>query len=568
MKSFLKYLAVLLSAFIILFFLFFLFLAGLTEREVIVEDNSYLHISLSGSLPDYRPDDPFEKLLGRTTLDLKKVRDVLEKAAVDERIEGVIIEPTLLQCGYAMAEEIQQYIKNYRKSGKKIYAYSEYAFMRDMLIASACDSVFMPANGNIFITGIGSEVVFYKDFFDKIGIGADFVHVGEYKDAPDSYTRGDMSETQRMVLNEILDSLYENSVQAFAINRNLSTETIKKHINETSGFTGREGFQAGIIDSNLFLRDVKSFISPGRLNKVSATDYAEIPASSLGIRDKSRIAVIHITGTIAPGSDVDDPLLGKLAGESTIVSDIRSAAASSTIKAIILRIDSPGGSAMSSNVIWDAVMRAKEEKPVVASIGDYGASGGYYVALAADTIINNSNSLVGSIGIFAGKFNIAGLYDKLGINPEIIQRGENASLFSTSRPWSQSERNVIQRLINDFYVDFVSKVAMGRDMNYESADALAGGRIWTGGQSFQNGMADSVGGFYSALRFAQVMAGIDEEESVRISYYPREQGLFTEFYGRVESLLNPSVAWQKPVSVLQQVQNKPMALIPYWIQWN
>ena len=572
MKSFLKYLAVLLSGFFILFLFLFVLIAILSTREVIVEDNSFLHMRLSGAIPEYIAPDPFEELLGKPLeMDMNKIRDNLEKAATDERINGVILDINFLRIGLAKINELHEMIIRYKASGKKIFAYLEYATTRDYLTALACDSIFIPANGNIFLTGIASEVTFYKGFFDKIGVKADFVHVGDYKSAPDVYTRQEMTPEHREELNTILDQYYKAIVSKISEFRNLTEDRVRDLINNQTGFAGYESKSNGLADGNYHFEEIKDKFnnSNDRLNSLDARDYAIIPASSLNIRNKERIAVIYVTGTIAPGADVEDPLLGKIAGSATLVRNIKRAANSKTTKAIILKIDSPGGSGLAANEIWKEIMKAKEKKPVIAVISDYGASGGYYIAMAADSLITNPMSLVGSIGVFAGKFSFGNLYNKLDMKTEFLKRGKNANLFSTSQEWSESERAVIQRLINGFYVDFVSKAADNRNKSYEEVDAIAGGRVYTGQECLANGLVDLTGTFYDAIDIAKQLSGIDENTSVRLSFYPSDRSLISELYGIIK-------VFSEPVLIINRVterfevsfQNQPLTLMPFQIEWN
>ena len=447
MKSFFKYLLVLLSGYFLLIISIVIVITILSDTEPVIDDNSYLHLSIGGSLPEYTAPTHFEELTGGGPMDLKKIRENLEKAAVDDRINGVLLDLGFLRCGFSKIEELLALIDTYKKSGKKIYAFTEFGMTKEYLVATACDSVFMPANSTLFLNGLGAELTFYKGLFEKIGVHADFIHIGAYKNAPDQYTRTDMSDEQREVLNQILDQFYEYVIETIASRRGISPVKIKNLINTVSGFSGNDALEYGLIDGTLYKDDIiKKLYSNGlKATRVSGETYARIPISSLGIRKDSRIAVVHISGTISSGNDVDDPILGKLAGENTIVENIKAAADSRSIKAIILRIDSPGGSSISSDIIWKAVKDAREKKPVIASISDLGASGGYYVAAGADTIISSENSLVGSIGIFAGKFIFSGLYNKLGLTTQRLSRGENAGFFSTNSLWSPSVANRVMR---------------------------------------------------------------------------------------------------------------------------
>jgi protease IV len=571
MKSFFKYLLVLLSGFFILFFILFMIILAISDTEPIIHENSYLHINISGSIPEYIPPNPFEEISGRVSLDLKKIRDNLEKAAVDDRINGVILDIGFLQIGYAKIHELQNLIDTYKESGKKIYAFMEFGLTKSYLVASACDSIFMPESSNLFLTGIGAGVTFYKGLLNKVGIKADFVHVGKHKDAPNSYMKENMPADQRMVLDNILDQFYEDVTNTISLRRNLTKSNVIDLIENYSGFNAKDALEVGLIDSLLYENQIAELFNyyDSEPEKINGATYASIPASSLNIRNESRIGVVHITGTISGGNDVDDLVLGKLAGSNTIVNNINSAAQSSSTKAIILRIDSPGGSASAADQIWNAVMQAKEKKPVIATISDYGASGGYYIAMAADTILNDPMSLVGSIGIFAGKFSTEELYKKIGLKQELLLRGKNAAFFSTNKLWSPSERAIMQRLIQDFYKDFVSKVASSRNMTYEETDEIAQGRVWTGNQGKELGLVDLSGTFYDAVNVAKEMAGIDESESVRLSYYPKEKDFFTELYSII-SLYSYGPSWFKESEhiFITKFQNRPLALVPFILEWN
>lgn len=578
MKSFLKWLAGVLVVFFLIIFTFVVVFVSLTDTEPQIVANSYLQINLSGSLDEYMPPDPLEEVLGRSSLDLKKIRDVLEKAQVDERINGVLLKISYPQIGFGKLQELSNLIKEFRKnSPKKIYAYlsAEMSFTRDYYLASACDSIFMPAQANLFLTGLRSEITFYKSFFNMIGVEAEFVHVGKYKNAPDTYTRDSMSEPHREVLSSLLDQYFEDIVATIASNRNISKETVIHFINQQTGFTGQEAYAAGLVDSLAFKTDVVNLfnINGEEPNYLNAVDYALVPASSLDIRNQSRIAVVYCEGTITGGSNSEDYLLGKLAGASTLIANLRSAAASRLNKAIILRINSPGGSASASEKIWDAVRRAADQKPLVVSFSDYGASGGYYMAVDADSVIAEPASLIGSIGIFAGKFNMRGLYNKLDLKNESLQRGKNAGLFSVMQPWTSSEKAIIERLITQFYDDFLLKVSSGRQIPLANAQEIAGGRIWTGKEGVKNGLVDATGHFYDAVEATKILAGIDSSESVRLVYYPREKSFLSEILSSIEaginSILNIGHSQIKFfIQNIEQLQNKPMALLPFRIEWK
>lgn len=571
MKTFFKAFFGFLAAMAFMIFIAFLIISSMVDTEPSISDHSYLHVKLSGGLSEYRAPDPFEEALGRSRMDVKKFRDDLEKALVDDRIEAVLLDLNFLNTGYGKLKEMHHLIRNFReKSDKKIYAYlgGDLIFTKDYYLATACDSVFMPAEADLFLTGVRAEITFYGSFFKKIGVQADFVHMGKYKNAPDVYTRDNMSGPHREVMENVVDYLYHDIIATIAESRGLAADRVESLINDQAGFSGTRALEAGLVDGTGFFKDVEKKLQSGdhKVVRLSAVNYARLPASSLKIRNKSRIAVINCVGTIMGGNDADDPLMGKVLGSGTIISNIEKAARSKSIKAIILRIDSPGGSSIPSVAIWDAIRKARQKKPVIASVSDYGASGGYYIAMAADTMLTNPSSLVGSIGIFAGKFNFSGLYDKLDLTSESVSRGRHSDLFSVMEAWSDTQRQLMQRLIAEFYEDFVDRVARARGMTRDEVDQLAQGRVWMGQEAVERNLFDAAGYFYDAVGVAKQMANIDSAESVRLVYYPRQKSLMSEIFSSISALIEPNsglLAYRNLLRFLEQNQGKILAMMPY-----
>lgn len=571
MKSFLKWLAGVLAVFFLIVLTFIVFISFFIDTEPSVVDNSYLHMRLSGSMPEYVAPDPIEEAFGEFTFDVKRFRENLEKAQVDDRINGVILEISYSGLTYSKIQEVHDLVLNFRKSGKKIYAYlgSEISSTRDYYLATACDSIYMPPTANLFINGLGAEITFYKDFFKKIGVEAEFLQIGRYKNAPDTYTRESISPYHKEVLENMLDYYYDNIIKTISNNRNLSKEVVDQFINTQSAVTGKQALELNFIDGTAYFDDIveKLNYNGDYPEQVTTRDYAEIPISSLDIRNKSRIAVVHCVGTIAGGSDSDDPLMGSIVGANSVVKNLERAATSRSVRAIIFRIDSPGGSAGAADLIWNAVREAAKEKPVIASVSGYGASGGYYVALGADTMITNPGSLVGSIGIYAGKFNVKELYDKLDINTEIYKRGANAGFFQLSEPWTEEQRQIVYVLINDFYENFLQKVSDSRGIAVEDVKNLAEGRVWLGEEAVSAGLFDFSGDFYSAIETAKFMAGIDSAESVRLVYYPKRKSFLSELFNTISTKWRGLEQYKIEylIKYLEQIQNKPLALMPFLI---
>jgi protease-4 len=569
MKRLLKWVAIICGVFVILLFIAYLFLNTLFDTEPAVSQNSYLRISLGGSIPEYNPPDAFAEYFRGSSLDMKKIRQSINMAIVDDRIKGILLEIGFLRTGYAKMAEIQQLIKKFRLSGKKVFAHFDYCLTRDYYLATACDSVFISPGGNLFLTGIAAEVTFYKGLLNKIGVEADFEHLGEYKNAPDMYTRQTMSENQREVIDEILDSRFTELIQTISNNRGINPEKVRYFVDEVSGFSPEEADEFNLIDGIKYFDEVKDLLKgeAERISQISATEYSRIDPSTVGLEGEKRMAVIFCSGTMTGGEDGADPYFGRTMGANRVIRDLKRAAETSSIKAIILRIDSPGGSSLAADQIWHAVTEAQKEKPVIASISDVGASGGYYIALGADTILAQNLSLIGSIGVYAGKFSLKNLYKKIEMNTITIKRGKNAGIFSLNSKFTDSERIVIQRMIRDFYFKFVTKVAQNRDKSYEAIDRVARGRVWSGLKGLDIDLIDMIGGLDEAIDVAKILAGIEDETTIRLIYYPKSQSYFNQLFTRISVLskfvINPIDQLEK---YLQEIQMQPLLTMPFTIR--
>ncbi len=571
MRKFFMWFAIILGVFIVLIVLAVLFITALFDTEPVIPANGYLSVQLSGSLPEYKPPDAIEEYFQGSGLDLKKVRQSFKYASGDKRIKGVLLEIENLQVGLAKLHELRQLIAEFRKSDKKVCALLDLALTRDYYLATACDSIFMQPEGTILLTGFRAELSYYKDLLGKLGIAADYEHVGKYKSAPEMYTRNDISETEREVLNDILDNRYADLLGTISKNRNLDEKEIINLIDNISAFTADMALEHKLIDGIKYADQVVDIFKTGprKLSRISALQYANINPTSLGYSGGPRLALIYCQGTIMDGDDGDDPIFGSTMGADRVIRNLKLASDSKSVKAIILRIDSPGGLAPAADEIWHAINEARKEKPVIASVSDVGASGGYLMAIAADTMLVQGPSLIGSIGVFIGKFSLKELYQKIGVNVSVLQRGKNAGLLSLNDKFSDSERLAVRRIIESTYSGFVQKVADSRGKSFEQVDRLAQGRVWTGEQGVELGLADTLGGLNEAIMIAKKMAGIKAETRVQISVYPKSRSLFSQIF---RTLTLSSRLFKNPVQELEQycrqLQTRPLYLMPYAITIN
>ena len=507
-----------------------------------IRDNSVLVLRVEGTLPDYTPADPnMARLLGGETNTLANLLLQLRKAKADKRVGAVLLDIGFVGAGWAKAGEIREAVADFRKSGKPVYAYMEFGSDKELYIATAADRVYVAPIGDLFVNGLAAEAMFFRGTFDKLGIYWDSYQIEKYKTAPERFTRKEMSEGERETINSLLDEIFNTYVGAIAEARRKSPEDVRAFIDEAP-HSARASAEAGMIDGALYREEVENEIKKRlggykddeKLRKVSMADYRRVSPEELGLNEGERIAVIFAAGPINPGASND----GSFGGEQTIGSDtvvraINDAREDKSIKAIVLRVDSPGGSIYPSDLIWRAVEEAKKKKPVVISMSDLAASGGYYVSMGANRIVAQPLTLTGSIGVFAYKPVMKGFYDWVGISSEYVMRGKNAGIFRETEQFSPEERKKFEGLINHYYWDeFIPKVKEGRKFpNVEAVHEIARGRVWTGAQAKERGLVDEFGGLDRAVEVAKGLAKIPADKGVRRVVYPAPRPFFQTLFG-------------------------------------
>lgn len=509
-----------------------------------VPENSVLVLRVSGDLPDYSPEDPMAKLLGiNQTQSFTSLMTQLRKAKVDSRIGAVLLDIDFPGIGWGKAEELREAIKDFRASGKPTYAYMELGTNKEYFIATAAEKIFLPPSGDLYVNGFAAEAMFYRGSLDKLGIEPEVIKIGAYKNAPDQYTNKVMSKEQKEVIDAILDEYYGRFSGAIAETRKKSIEDVKALIDNAPYHAG-DAQQQGLIDGAYYrdqvLEELKSRLGYNQNDKIrtiSGGQYREIPSDSLGINKGERIAVIYASGAITGGSSNKSPMGGETVGSDTMVKAINDAAEDSTIKAIVLRVDSPGGSALASDLMWHAIENAKaKKKPVVVSMADVAASGGYYISCNADKIVAEPTTITGSIGVFLGKPVVKGFYDWIGVTNEYVMRGKNAGIFRESVKWTDDERAKMQDQANKiYYNDFVPKVAKGRGKTVEDVNSIGQGHVWTGTQAKANGLIDEFGGLEKAIDVAKQLANLPAEKEVKRVAYPEPRPFFESLFGGDDS---------------------------------
>ena len=504
--------------------------SSLRGSESSIADNSVLVLKVQGELPDYVPDDPVRRLFGGDDSSLNNLLTQIRKAKVDKRIGGILLEIDFSGAGWGKADEIREAIADFRNSGKPAYAYMEYGSNKEFYIATSCEKIFVAPPGDLFINGLAAEVMFFRGSLDKLGIEPDVFQIGKYKNAPDQFTRKSMSDGHKEVINSILDDLYGRIVNTIATARRKTPDEVRAII-DNAPIGAAQAKDQGLIDGANYRDEVFNelkkrlgYKESDKLPTVTGGTYRDIKPESVGLDKGERIAIIFASGTIGSGKSNDGTYGDQSVGSDTISKAITDAADDKTIKAIVIRVDSPGGSSYASDIIWHAVEEAKKKKPVVISMGDVAASGGYYIACNANKIVAEPSTITGSIGIFAGKPVMKGFYDWLGISSEYVMRGKLAGMFRETEKFTKEERAKFEEMIKStYYDDFVPKVAKGRGRDAEYIDSIAQGRVWMGSQAKQNGLVDEFGGLEKAIEVAKGLATIPAEKGIErvIMPFPR-----------------------------------------------
>jgi protease IV len=494
---------------------------ALTKSEPTIRDNSVLALRVAGSLPDYSPDDPLKRYFGGPDQSLTGLIMQFKKAKVDKRIKAVLLDINMSGVGWGKAEEIRDAITDFRSSGKPVYAYIELGLNKEYYIATACDKIVVPPPGELFINGLAADVMFFRGSLDKLGIYPDIYQIGKYKSAGDMFTQKEMTDAHREYVNALLDDLFNRYVNTISQARKKTPEEVRALI-DNAPYDAIKAKEAGLIDEALYRdeleKQMKTLVGAKDSDPfpvVRGYDYRDVSPESLGLNKGERIAVIYASGDINSGSSQNSPSGDQSIGSDTLVRALNDAAADKTIKAVVLRVDSPGGSGLASDIIWRAVETTNQKKPVVVSMSDVAASGGYYISASAAKIIAQPSTITGSIGVVAGKPVLRGFYDWLGISNEYVLRGKTSGMFRETEKFSDEERAKFEEWIKTtYYRDFVPKVAKGRNKDAQSVDAVGQGRVWTGAQAKEHGLVDEFGGLDKAIEVAKQLAKIPADKGV------------------------------------------------------
>jgi len=513
-------------------------LAGsFANRPVSVAEGSTLVLNLEGDVPERLPADiPIPILQNQTPLSVEQIWDTFRRAAADPHIRGILFEPRGLDIGWAKMQEIHEEILQFKKSGKPIITFLRTPSAREYYLASATDKIFISPEDSLDLKGLGLGSIFVKETLDKFGIKADVIHAGKYKDAGDMLTQTSMTPETRQVLNDILDQYYGDLIATVAQGRKKQPDAVRALLDD-GPFLARDAATNGLIDAlgyeDQAVAEMQTRLKQTELKRVSSKAYLKASIQQGG--SGRRIALVVGQGMITQGSGNETADDESFTGTG-FIKLLKQVGNDSSIQGVILRIDSPGGDAVASDDILHEAKNLSKKKPLVISMSDEAASGGYYAAVTGDPIIAYPNTLTGSIGVIFARFNLHGLFDKIGVGEQLITRGRYADIDSSYTPLSDAARQKIAGQIDAFYRAFVSRVAEGRKKPFDQIEPLAQGRVWLGAQAKQNGLVDQLGGLDRAIEVLKQQAHMRPSERVTLVPYPGQRSVLDMlFRSRMDS---------------------------------
>jgi protease IV len=586
MKNFLKYTLATITGIIVTSILFFIvMLAGISaivssgDKTVSISNNSILVLKAGVTIPDRGDQNPLAGIdLLNFTLSaapgLNEILHNIEKASGDNKIKGILIENGLLPSGWATTEEIRNALIKFREDGKFVISYSDYVLTQECYyLATATDKIYINPASMVDFKGLTSEVMFYKKALEKIGVEVQVTRHGKFKGAVEPFLLDKLSAENRTQIKDYAGSIWNQIVADISESRNIPVEQLNRLADNLDGNFAPRALESRLVDGLMYrdalidtLKVLTGVTKDKDINLVSMTKYSKVPDTKLSFSAKNRIAVVYASGTIVTGKGNDGNIGGNYYGDV-----LRKARLDSTVKAIVLRVNSPGGSATASDIIWRELDLAASAKPVVISMGNYAASGGYYISAPGTKIYADPMTISGSIGVFgllpnAGKL----LQDKLGLTTEVVNTNKNSDFPSIFRPMNNYEKEIMQLSIEKIYSDFISKVASGRKMTNKAVDSIGQGRVWSGNSALKIGLVDEIGGLKDAINGAAKLAGI---ENYSIRELPVIEDPYTRILNQLGGELKMSILKKelgesvKYYNIVEEIKDMSgiQARLPYFI---
>jgi len=588
MKQFFKFVLASMVALIITGIIFVVviiaIIASSSDKTVVVDSNSILHIQFNKPITERTPDNPLKDLpfLGLDqdeSIGLNDILSNIKKAKTDPNIKGIFLDESEIPVGEATSEEIRNALIDFKKSGKFVVAYSEIYTQGFYYLASVADKVYINPKGIFLFHGFSQQITFLKGALDKLGIEAQIIKVGTYKSAVEPYFLTKMSDANRLQVNSYLGSLYTHFLSGIGTSRNINKDTLFNYANDLKIRFPEDALKFKLVDGLKYKDEVLNELKQRTgiddkddLKTVELGEYSKSEPNSDGDKNdsKNQIAIVYASGEIN-GGDGDDNSIGS----ERVSKALREARLDDKVKAVVLRVNSPGGSSLASDVIWREVMLTKKAKPMIVSMGDYAASGGYYISCAADSIFAEPNTITGSIGIFAVLPNMQKFFnDKLGITFDGVKTGKYADLGDVSRPLTPEEHAILQNEVDRGYDDFTKAVAAGRHKTQAYINSIGQGRVWTGEQAITNGLVDRLGNINDAIKSAARMAKI---KNYKLKAYPDQKSFLNKFgfdmnaqmkAHFVKSELGENYKYYNQLKSVTQMMRTPQARLPYDVEIN
>jgi protease-4 len=524
-----------------------------------VKPDTVLTLRIEGEIPEQAAGDSVRDWLAGTTSTVTDLTEAIERARTDPHITGLEVRVSETTLNMGKIQEIRDRIRAFNRARKFSVAYLEFATDKSYYLASACQTVILLPRSEFHLHGMMVSTTFLRGTFDKLGIYPDFLHIGEYKNATNVYTEKKFTAAHREATQSLVDDWYHQFLEGVAESRGMPADDVAKII--AAGPYNSDAVPATrLVDRVGYWDDARRYVEErnhGNDRRIGLHAYLD----RSNIESGTKLAVIFAAGEIIPGRGGDSPLGGEMMGSETIAREFRRAREDDAIKAVVLRVDSPGGVAFSSEVIRHELVLTRRSKPVVVSMADVAASGGYWIAMSANRIIAEPGTLTGSIGVLMGKFNLQGLYQKLGLSEDFIATTENSTLEYPFQNFTPAQREVVMKNMRATYKDFLEGVAAGRHMKVEDVDKIAQGRVWTGERARQIGLVDELGGLHTAITRARELAKIPADEKVSLVYLPPRRSLL-ERLADLSSDSDADASTLSPRSWLRQLQT--LASYPVW----
>ncbi len=587
MKDFLKYTLATITGIILASILLFVVMLGALsaiiasgDKPVTVSENTVLVLKAGATTPDRGNQNPlagfdFFDMTLTNVPGLNEILSSIDKASADSRIKGILIENGLFPSGWATTTEIRNSLTKFRSTGKFVISYSDYVLTQECYyLSSAADKIYINPASMVDFKGLSSEIMFYRKALEKIGVEVQVIRHGKFKGAVEPFLLEKLSEENRAQIKDYAGSIWKSVLEDISVSRNISTEELNRMADNLDGNIASRALETKLVDGLMFrdelndtLRSLSGIELDKELNTISMFKYSKVPDQNKKSFSRNKIAVVYASGTIVMGKGNENNIGGNFYADI-----IRKERKDTAVKAIVLRVNSPGGNAIASDIMWRELELAAKVKPVVVSMGNYAASGGYYISAPATKIYANRTTISGSIGVFglipnAGKL----LEQKLGLSTEFVNTNENSEFPSVYRPMKSYEQEVMQRSIENFYNEFVSKVATGREMSDQSVDSIGQGRVWSGTSAINIGLVDEIGGLEDAIKGAAELAGID-------TWLLRELPVIEDPYMKLISQLSGEVKMNflkkelgesvKYYNMIQEIRDLSgiQARLPYFIE--